>query len=73
MPRYSNDLLNSIYDNTYGYCACCRKKLAFVNYGILGARANWEVDHDVPVSRGGQKSSRIWWRPVSSAIDPKAI
>ena len=55
MPRYGNDLLNSIYYKTDGYCAYCGKKLAFVNYGILGARANWEVDHDVPVSRGGVK------------------
>lgn len=53
MPRYSNDLLNSIYDKTDGSCAYCRKKLAFVIYGIPGARANWEVDHDVPISRGG--------------------
>ena len=53
MPRYSNDLLNSIYDKTDGYCAYCGKKLAFVNYGIQGARANWEVDHDIPISRGG--------------------
>ncbi len=53
MPRYSDDLLNSIYDKTGGYCAYCGKKLAFVNYGIQGARANWEVDHDIPISRGG--------------------
>ena len=40
MPRYSNDLLNSIYYKTDGYCAYCGKKLAFVDYEIQGARAN---------------------------------
>ena len=53
MPRYSDDLLKSIYYKSDGYCAYCRKKLAFVNYGNPGARANWEVDHDIPISREG--------------------
>ena len=50
---YSDDLLNYIYDKTGGYCAYCGKRLAWRNYGYPGARAAWEVDHSVPVSRGG--------------------
>ena len=53
MPRYSKDLLNHIYRKTDGYCAYCGKKLARTNYGLQGERGNWEVDHVIPVSRGG--------------------
>ena len=53
MPNYNNDTLNHIYDKTNGCCAYCGKKLAFNNYGVPYARANWEVDHVKPVSRGG--------------------
>ncbi|MEE9174325.1 MAG: HNH endonuclease [Thermoplasmata archaeon] len=28
-------------------------KLAWCNYGVHGAKAPWEVDHSVPLSRGG--------------------
>ena len=50
---YSDDELNYIYDKNKGYCWHCDKKLSFRNYGIVGARGAWEVDHSVPLSRGG--------------------
>ena len=51
--RYSDELLTAIYDRTSGYCHICRKKLAFRNYAIPGARAAWHVDHSNPEARGG--------------------
>ena len=50
---YNDDILNKIYDRNNGYCWHCGKKLSFINYGIIGARGAWEVDHSKPKSRGG--------------------
>jgi 5-methylcytosine-specific restriction endonuclease McrA len=50
---YSNEELNYIYEKNDGHCWHCDKKLAFTNYGIVGARGAWEVDHSVPIARGG--------------------
>jgi hypothetical protein len=38
---YSDEELSYIYDKTNGYCNHCGKKLAFSNYGVLGARGAW--------------------------------
>jgi 5-methylcytosine-specific restriction endonuclease McrA len=51
--RFSDDDLNEIYDRTSGYCHLCHRKLAFTNYGVLGARGAWEVEHSNPQARGG--------------------
>ena len=50
---YTDDELSDIYDKTEGYCHHCGKRLAWINYGVPGARAAWEVDHSNPLSRGG--------------------
>ena len=42
-----------IFGKTDGDCHICGKKLAWSNYGIVGARAAWEVEHSVPRSAGG--------------------
>ena len=52
MP-YSEYELNYIFDKTGGRCIHCRKKLGWSNYGIVGARGAWEVDHSKAVARGG--------------------
>jgi hypothetical protein len=51
--RFSDDDLNEIYDRTSGYCHLCHRKLAFTNYGVLGARGAWEVEHSKPQAHGG--------------------
>jgi len=61
---YSNDDLNDIYDKTGGRCACCGKKLAFINYGLGGgarAKGRWEVAHGRPRALGGSDGFRNLW------------
>ena len=50
---YSSEQLNWIYDRTDGRCHICRKRLAFSNYGRLGSRVAWEVEHSNPRAKGG--------------------
>jgi hypothetical protein len=45
---FSNEDLNDIYDKNDGYCWHCGKKLAFANYGMVGQKGAWEVDHSNP-------------------------
>ena len=54
---YSTEQINAIYDRTSGYCHICHRKLAFCNYGRVGERGAWEVEHSRPRARGG--SSRL--------------
>lgn len=51
--KYSQERLRQIYDKNLGYCWHCSKKLSFINYGAVGFRGAWEVDHGKPRSRGG--------------------
>jgi len=50
---YTDEDLNYIYDKNEGFCWHCGRKLSFVNYGRLGEKGAWEVDHSVPKARGG--------------------
>ena len=50
---YSDDQLSRIYDRTSGYCHICRKKLSFTNYGRIGYRGAWEVEHSIARANGG--------------------
>lgn len=45
--------LNAIYDRTSGYCHICGRKVCFTNYGIVGAKGAWEVEHSLPRAWGG--------------------
>ena len=51
--KYSDDTLNSIYDRTVGRCHLCKKRLAWKNYGRVGRKGAWEVDHSNPTAAGG--------------------
>lgn len=44
---------DAIFKKTDGRCHICRKTLARRNYGVLGARGAWEVEHSNPQARGG--------------------
>jgi hypothetical protein len=45
--------LNAIYNRTSGYCHICHRKVYFNNYGVLGARGAWEIEHSRPQALGG--------------------
>ena len=53
MKKYDEKMLRTIYDKTNGRCHLCSKSIAFSNYGLHDACGGWEVDHSVPVSKGG--------------------
>jgi 5-methylcytosine-specific restriction endonuclease McrA len=50
---FSQITLRKIFDKTGGYCYHCGKKLSFSNYGSLSGKGSWEVDHSMPLSKGG--------------------
>ena len=58
---YDGDELNYIYDKSDGYCHYCGKKLAWTNYGSPGEKGAWEVDHGIPLSRGGTDYPKNLW------------
>lgn len=51
--NFSVEYLNEIFDFTEGYCYYCGKLLSWKNYGKVGKRGGWEIDHSNPKSRGG--------------------
>jgi hypothetical protein len=50
---FTDEKLDLIYHKTTGYCHICHRKLARRNYGLLGERGAWEVEHANPRSKGG--------------------
>lgn len=50
---YDDKTLNLIYNKKNGYCVYDNMKLTFTNYGKSCEIGAWEVDHSLPVSRGG--------------------
>jgi 5-methylcytosine-specific restriction endonuclease McrA len=50
---FSDEARSRIYDRTGGYCHICGRKVYFQNYGFLGARGAWEVEHSIPWALGG--------------------
>ncbi len=53
MSRWDDDTLRNVYDKTGGYCRYCGKKIARINWGNLYGKGAWEVDHSIPLARGG--------------------
>jgi 5-methylcytosine-specific restriction endonuclease McrA len=50
-----------VYEKNNGYCRYCDKKLSWINYGLIGARGAWEIDHSVPKALGGTDYFRNLW------------
>jgi hypothetical protein len=50
---YSKERLEAIFDRSDGHCHICGIKLCFSNYGQLGRRGAWEVEHSKPQCNGG--------------------
>lgn len=51
--RYDKQTLTRIYHRTSGYCHLCHTKLSRRNYGQIGKRGAWHVEHSVPRAKGG--------------------
>jgi hypothetical protein len=51
--NYAEEQLDRIYRKTSGYCHLCHAKLSRKNYGQVGKRGAWQVEHSVPRSKGG--------------------
>ena len=51
-------LIKLVYERTDGYCYYCDKRLSILNYGKVGARGAWEIDHFIPFSRNGAHQLR---------------
>src|SRR5262245_15774497 len=50
---FDESSINWIYDRTDGRCHICGKKVNFRNYGRVGFRGAWEVEHSVAWALGG--------------------
>ncbi len=50
---YTEEELHGIFHRTSGYCHICHGRLALRNYGVIGARGAWEVEHSNPRALGG--------------------
>ena len=59
--RFDREDLEDIFGKTNGYCRYCEKQLAWSNYGRVGERGAWEVDHSIPISRGGTDHLNNLW------------
>jgi len=53
---YSDEIVNAVYDRTGGYCAYCRRKIHFRNYGGGDGVGSWEIDHWTSKTRGGTET-----------------
>jgi 5-methylcytosine-specific restriction endonuclease McrA len=53
MSFRNDERLSQIFDRTAGRCHICWGSLAFSNYGKIGERGAWEVEHSNPRSKGG--------------------
>ena len=51
--KADDERLTSIFRRTDGQCHICRKQLCFRNYGVMGKRGAWEIEHSRPRSKGG--------------------
>ena len=64
--KYTNEQLNWVYDRTRGYCFYCGIRISFKNYGKVGERGAWEVDHFIPKASRGAHQPFNW---VPACID----
>lgn len=51
--KFDDDTLDRIFTRTDGHCHICRKRLSYSNYGAMGKRGAWEIEHSRPRSKGG--------------------
>lgn len=77
---WSDQELKEIFEKTGGYCRYCKKSLVFKDHGgckdnasaWLLRRGAWEVDHDMPTSRGGSDDISNLWPACCDCNDKKS-
>lgn len=50
---FTEDIRGKVLEKTDKHCHICHKALAKKNYGAIGLRGAWEIDHSIPISKGG--------------------
>lgn len=50
---FTEDIRAKVLEKTSTRCHICHKTLAKKNYGVIGMRGAWEIDHSIPISKGG--------------------
>ena len=69
---FDDDRLRQILDKNDGYCRLCGKQLSLGNHGAKVGRGRWQVDHSIPVSRGGTDHLNNLWPMCSDCNQKKA-
>jgi 5-methylcytosine-specific restriction endonuclease McrA len=57
---YTKEDIKWVYDRTEGYCFYCGIRLSFKNYGSVGKRGAWEIDHFIPIASNGAHQPYNW-------------
>lgn len=60
--------LDRIYWKNFGMCSGCGKRLVREMHGAVGHPDEWQVDHDIPKSRGGSNNIDNLW-PMCAACN----
>ena len=57
---YVNEVINEVYDLTEGHCFYWGIQLSFRNYGKVGEKGAWEIDHFIPIASNGTHQPHNW-------------
>ncbi len=57
---YTDEDVNWVYARTEGQCFYCGIRLSFRNYGIVGNKCAWEIDHFIPIVSNGAHQPYNW-------------
>jgi len=53
MRTFDEATRRTVFEKSNWLCHLCWQPMAYSNYGNHGARGAWEIDHSIPVARGG--------------------